>query len=98
MPAGPIPANLVGVWNASPAKDVTIGLKLSNDNNFTWKVTDRGQTREFQGTAAFDNELLALTPPDQPPMVGKVIWKDDRHFQFRAAGAPDNDPGLTFGQ
>jgi hypothetical protein len=29
-------------------------------------------------------------------MVGKVAWKDDDHFQFKALGAPAGDPGLTF--
>ena len=61
-------------------------------------MTDHGQSRAFRGSAAFDSETLALTPPDQPPMVGKVIWKDDRHFQFRAIGAPPDDQGLLFGQ
>ena len=76
---------------------MTISLSLDKASGFTWKVTDRGQVREFRGTAAFEDETLALTPPDQPPMVGKILWKDDTHFQFRAVGAPAADPGLTFG-
>jgi hypothetical protein len=31
-------------------------------------------------------------------MVGTVNWKDDGHFQFKALGAPPDDPGLTFGK
>ena len=97
MPTGPLPTKLIGSWNANPAKDVTIGLSLEKANGFTWRVTDRGQAREFRGSATFDGDVLALTPPDEPPMVGKVQWKDDRHFQFRALGAPVDDPGLVFG-
>jgi hypothetical protein len=93
-----VPAKLVGTWTATPAKDVTISLSLNQQKGFTWKVTDRGQSRRFQGEATFDNDVLALTPPDQPPMVGTVTWKDDGHFQFTAVGAPPSDPGLTFGK
>ena len=96
MPAGPVPANLAGSWTASPTKDVAITLSLDGQKGFTWKVNDRGQSRQFQGTATFDNDVLALSPPDQPPMVGSVNWKDGGHFQFKAIGAPPDDPGLTF--
>ncbi len=96
LPRGSLPAQLAGAWSASPIKDVTINLTLDPAKGFIWKVNDHGQTRQFQGTAAFDADILALTPPDQPPMVGKVAWKDDGRFQFKAIGAPDGDPGLTF--
>ncbi len=96
LPAGPVLARLVGAWTAAPARDVAITLTLDAPKGFQWKVTDRGQSRQFQGVATFDNEILALTPPDQPPMVGTVTWKDDAHFQFKAVGAPPDDPGLTF--
>ena len=57
---------------------------------------DRGKAREFRGSATFGDDILALSPPDQHPMVGKVTWKDDTHFQFQAVGGPPNDPGLNF--
>jgi hypothetical protein len=98
LPTSPVPTKLVGAWTASPANDVAISLSLEQPKGFTWKVTDRGQSREFRGEATFDNDVLALAPPDQPPMVGTVTWKDDTHFQFRALGAPSSDPGLTFGK
>ena len=60
LPTGPVPAKLVGTWTASPAKDVTISLALDPGKGFTWKVTDRGQSRQFQGQATFDNDVLAL--------------------------------------
>jgi hypothetical protein len=98
MPIGPVPDRLVGTWTAAPAKDVTITLALDREKGFTWKVTDRGQSRQFQGAATFDNDVLALAPPDQPPMVGTLSWKDGGHFLFKAVGAPADDPGLTFGK
>jgi hypothetical protein len=96
LPTSPVPSKLVGNWTANPAKDVAIALSLDQQKGFSWKVTDRGQSREFRGEATFDKETLALSPPDQPPMVGNVTWKDDSHFQFKALGAPTSDPGLSF--
>ncbi|MBV8558521.1 MAG: tetratricopeptide repeat protein [Planctomycetaceae bacterium] len=98
LPTDPVPARLVGAWTANPVKDVTITLTLDQEKGFAWKVGDRGQAREFKGQATFDNDTLALVPPDQPPMVGTVAWKDDGHFQFKALGAPTGDPGLLFGK
>lgn len=86
LPTSPVPARLVGDWTATPAKDVTIKLSFDNNRGFAWKVSDRGQVREFRGSVTYDNEILAMTPPDQPPMAGNVTWKDDQHFQFRAIG------------
>jgi len=98
LPTSPVPADLVGTWTASPTKDVTIALALDQNKGFSWKVTDHGQPREFRGQATFDNNTLALVPPDQPPMVGTVNRTDDGHLVFKAIGAPANDPGLTFGK
>jgi hypothetical protein len=96
LPTSPVPGKFVGSWTASPAKNVSITITLDQNKGFTWKVADRGRSRQFQGEATFDNDTLALTPPDQPPMVGTVTWQGDAHFQFKAVGAPPNDPGLTF--
>jgi len=98
LPTGPVPDKLVGSWTANPVKDVTITLALTADKAFTWKVNDRGQAREFKGNATFEKDTLALSAADQPPMVGTVTWKDDGHFQFKAVGAPPEDPGLNFGK
>ena len=79
-------------------EDVNITLAIIDDKSFKGKVNDRGQSREFQGVATFDNDTLALSAADQPPMVGTVAWKDDGNFLFKALGAPPADPGLTFGK
>ena len=98
LPTGPVPANLLGTWTASPGQGVTISLNVSDDKSFTWKVVEKGQSREFKGEATFDNEVLALVPPEMPPMVAKVTWKDPAHFNFKAVGTPSDDPGLDFGK
>jgi len=96
LPSNPVPAKLVGSWTAKPVPVVTITLTLAKEKDFTWNVVDRGQSREFRGEATFDNETLVLAPPDQPPMAGKVTWKDDGQFEYKALGAPVADPGLNF--
>jgi hypothetical protein len=98
LPEGPVPANLIGSWNATPAPNVTITLTIPDDKSFSWKVTEKGQAREFKGEAKFANDTLALVAPEMPPMVAKVTWKDAAHFNFKAVGTPSDDPGLNFGK
>ena len=100
LPSGPVPANLIGAWTASPAPAVTITLTLIDEKTFAWKVVEKGQTREFKGDATFDKdkEVIALIAAEMPPMVAKVTFKDPAHFQFKAVGTPADDPGLDFGK
>jgi tetratricopeptide (TPR) repeat protein len=98
LPSGPLTANLLGAWTARPVPDVAITLTLGPGQAFDWKVTERGQSRGFKGDSGLDNDVLALVPPDLPPMVGKVTWKDATHFHFKALGTPSDDPGLDFGR
>jgi tetratricopeptide (TPR) repeat protein len=98
LPTGPVPTNLIGSWTASPAKDVTISLTLNGDKSFTWKVVEKGQTREFKGEASSDDQVLALVASEIPPMIAKVTWKDPAHFNFKAVATPADDPGLDFGK
>ena len=98
LPDGPVPANLVGTWTASPAADVTITLALVDDKSFNWKVVEKGQAREFKGEAKFADDVLALISPTMPPMVAKVAWKDAGHFNFKAVSTPADDKGLDFGR
>ncbi len=96
LPTGPVPARLFGTWSAAPAKDVAISLTLAADKSFTWKVTEKGQAREFHGDATADNDVIALAAPQMPPMIAKVTWSNDTRFNFKAVGAPADDPGLDF--
>ncbi|MBV8127371.1 MAG: hypothetical protein JO114_06840, partial [Planctomycetaceae bacterium] len=91
--------NLAGTWTAEPSADTTIRLTLAGGGHFTWKVTSQGKSREFQGDETYGNGILTLARSGQdaqPPMVGRVTWRDDDHFTFKImAGLPD-DPGLSF--
>jgi tetratricopeptide (TPR) repeat protein len=93
--AGAPEGTLVGNWSAIPSKDIAIQLAISPDGNFTWKVTNQGQSRQFTGTSTSGNGLLTLAQSQGPPMVGRVTWRDLDHFTFQLAGGPD-DPGLSF--
>ena len=98
LPTGPVPANLVGTWTATPAPDVKLTLTLAGDKSFTWNVNEKGQTREFKGEPTFDNDTIALVTPEMPPMLAKVTFKDPAHFNFKAVGGPAEDRGLDFGK
>ena len=98
LPTGPVPANLIGTWTASPAPDVTISLNIDTEKSFTWRVIEKGQSREFKGEAASDKDVLALVAPEMPPMVAKVTMKDPAHFNFKAVATSSDDPGLNFGK
>jgi tetratricopeptide (TPR) repeat protein len=87
--------NIVGNWSASPSKDTKIGLSIGQDGNFTWKVTNQGQDRQFTGSSTYGNGLLTLAQSQGPSMVGHVTWQDPNRFTFQVTGGPD-DPGLTF--
>jgi hypothetical protein len=84
LPTGPVPANLIGAWTATPAAGVSIALNIDTDKTFTWKVDQRGQNRELKGQASFDpaKNVIALIAPE--------------HFHFKAVGTPADDPGLDF--
>ena len=88
--------NLVGAWKASPAKDVTIALTVSQDNHFTWTVTQQGKSLPIEGNLTYENGVLNLTQAKGDPLAGTVTWQDDNHFTFQAQGGGPNDLGLAF--
>jgi tetratricopeptide (TPR) repeat protein len=90
---------LTGDWTAQPAQDSTITLSFPEGNHFVWKVTRQGKSQQFQGDRTYGNGILTLAQSGdqaQPPMVGRVTWKDDNHFNFKVIGGEPGDPGLTF--
>ena len=93
------PANqgsLEGVWTASPEPDTTITLKITGDN-YTWQVTNKGQSHQLSGQSTSGNGLLTLVQGQGgPPLVGQVTWQDANTFTFHALGGGAGDPGLTF--
>ncbi|HEV3164216.1 MAG TPA: tetratricopeptide repeat protein [Isosphaeraceae bacterium] len=90
------PGNLVGNWSATPAQGTTIGLTMKDGGEFTWKVTEKGQPREFSGQMTFGNDMLTLAQNEGSAMVGKVTWRDPNRFTFQVIGGGPADPGLTF--
>jgi tetratricopeptide (TPR) repeat protein len=98
-PAAPAPVkegSLIGTWTAKPSSDTTITLTIDKDGRFTWKVADKGPPHQFIGESTYGNDLLTLAQSQGPPMVGKLTWRDENHFNFKILGAGPDDPGLDF--
>jgi tetratricopeptide (TPR) repeat protein len=87
---------LSGTFTAKPDADTTISLTIQPEGHFVWKVTQKGQSRQFEGESTFGNGILTLAQKAGGAMVGKVTKQDDNHFTFQVMGAPPGDPGLSF--
>lgn len=90
------PAKLRGHWKAAPSANTTIALALLDDGRFTWDVAQGGPSRRLEGTYTLEGTELALAQTEGGAMVGTVTLDPGGGFHFRAVGAPQNDPGLTF--
>ncbi|MCU1376841.1 MAG: hypothetical protein JWO68_4127 [Actinomycetia bacterium] len=94
-----VEGKLTGKWNASLAKGVNISLAVQDDGRFTWATASTGNpTTTIGGTSAFADGLLTLSDRggQSGTLAGNVVWQDADHFNFRIAGAPATDPGLSF--
>lgn len=89
-------ATISGSWSAKPNDDTAITLSIQPDGAFVWKVTQKGQTRQFAGHSTFGSGILTLVQDDGPPLVGRVGWKDPKQMTFKVVGGGPEDPGLTF--
>ena len=107
LPSQPPPAaapgregKLEGTWTANPSPGTQITLSFPDSNHFDWKVSDQGKTHEFQGDRTYGNGILTLAQTGQsagqPPMVGRVTWTDETHFNFKVFTGPPDDRGLSF--
>jgi hypothetical protein len=88
--------DIAGTWTANPAQDTGITLSVQQDGSFTWKVVSKGKAHDLSGKSSYGNSLLTLESGQGPPLVGKVMWQDQNHFTFQAAGGGTLDPGLNF--
>ncbi len=91
--------NLTGTWTADAGGGTTITVSFPDAKRFVWKVTRHGKTQEIQGDRTYGESILTLAPNNQaaqPPLVGRVTWQDDTHFNFKLQGGAPGDPGLTF--
>jgi tetratricopeptide (TPR) repeat protein len=84
----PPPAALLGTWKAKPMPDLSIGLTLREDGQFTWDVNSRGQSDSINGDAEFVDGVLTLTQADAPALVGKVVKLGEKQFGFELLGGP----------
>ncbi len=88
---------LNGSWKSSPAPGVTIEATLQADKHFTWKFTEGGQAKSFNGTYTLQGDNLVLTRDDDgQKMDGTVTMSGDKGFRFRLRNTDPNDPGLEF--
>jgi tetratricopeptide (TPR) repeat protein len=92
----PAESSFAGSWKSSPNGDVTIDLAIQPDKKFSWSVTNKGQTRKFDGEYTYGGDTLTLVQTNGTAMVGKLAWQDENHFNFRIAGTIPDDPGLNF--
>ena len=91
--------NLVGTWTAEPSADTAIRLNILGGGRFNWKVTSQGKTQEYEGDETYGNGVLTLArsaQDAQPPLVGRLNWRDEDHFSFKILAGPSGDPGLSF--
>ncbi len=96
-PAKPVTASaLAGNWTASRPDGSKISLDLGKDSKFAWKFSKDKQSHDFDGTYTVADNLLVLNQDSNPAMVGQVTVVDGKSFNFRLAGSPPGDPGLTF--
>ncbi len=97
-PATPVSAaSLAGKWQSSRPDGSTISLDLANDSKYSWKYTQKDQKpQELAGSYSVADNLLVLNQNDNPAMVGQVLPKADKSFNFKLVGGPPSDPGLTF--
>ena len=100
LPAAAVaPGTLDGTWTATADEHTRITLDLSKADRFGWTVDHDGAVKTFQGVRSQGGGYLTLVQEadaSQPPMVGRLEWKDDDHFDFHLTGTPPSDPGLTF--
>ncbi len=88
---------LAGTWKATPVKQTAINLNVRDDGNFTWKASVNGKSQDIAGNWSLAGGILTLAQSgDGSALVGNVTWQDATHWNFRALGAPANDPGLSF--
>ena len=96
--AAPVkPGVLAGTWKAQPTPDTTIALRLGDDGTFTWTVTSKGKPRDITGNWSLANDMLTMAQVGQgSAMVGRVAWRAENRWNFRAMGGGPDDQGLLF--
>jgi hypothetical protein len=92
-------AKLTGNWTAQSPQNAKITLSIKDDGGFTWAVALPGKPpTSITGASTLADGVLTLAGQNSQAgaLTGQVVWQDDTHFNFRATGAPADDPGLKF--
>ena len=63
--------------------EVKVEAKLEPDGHFVWTVTHEGQSQNFNGTYAVQNDSLVMTRTDGQKMDGNVTLKGTNAFSFK---------------
>jgi tetratricopeptide (TPR) repeat protein len=88
---------IAGTWRATPAKQTSINLSVQEDGTFSWRANVNGKAQDISGNWSLAGGILTLAQAGEgSALVGNVTWQNESRFNFRALGAPGNDPGLTF--
>ena len=91
---------LTGNWAAQGPRNAKVTLSIKDGGGFTWAVALPGKPpTTITGTSTVADDVLRLAAGQNSQagaLTGQVVWQDDAHFNFRAAGAPADDPGLKF--
>jgi tetratricopeptide (TPR) repeat protein len=86
-----------GIWRAQPANDINISAVFHDGDRFSWKVSQQGKDRQFQGRFTSEYGVLALVEyVNTNTLVGRLHWTDETHFVFKVMGRAPADPGLSF--
>lgn len=91
-----VAADVAGTWSAQQPDGTAITLKLTGNDEYSWKVVRQDKPREFNGTFTLADNVLILKQGDAPALVGQIALKPDGSLTFKLAGSPPGDDGLTF--
>jgi tetratricopeptide (TPR) repeat protein len=91
------PATLVGAWHATRDDGSAFSLTLTDQHEFTWSFTQKGQSaQDFGGTYSIEGNVLALERKDGGSLIAEITSADASKFNFKMLGAADDDQGLNF--
>jgi Tfp pilus assembly protein PilF len=96
-PMPPVEADsLVGNWHCSRSDGAKFDLKLTSDNQFSWRFNQQEKQQQLTGTYTLADNYLILTARDQNALVGHVSMEPGDKLKFKLAGGNPSEPGLTF--
>lgn len=78
-------------WKAIPKVDPAAGDTAAAD-----PAAAGAEPVTLTGELLVDGDFLVLDSPEFGAMVGQIPQYDDDEFRFVVAGAPEDEPGLTF--